>query len=102
MSTTIENVLAGFADEMQQIQEHYAGLVKTAERAGFLRLARFTQAILASEAVRSRLILKGMQEHYEDDQDLFVCPHCGLIFIGGSPEKCPVDETPGSQFEKIE
>ena len=102
MSKTLENVLAEFADEKQQDEERYTRLVKKAEETGFPRLARFIRAIVASEAVRSKLILNGMREHAEDTLDIFVCPHCGLVFLGGAPEKCPVDETQGSLFEKID
>ncbi len=102
MSKTIENLLAEIQGEMQQLLEAYVRLSQNAEEAGFPRLARFIRAVRFSETVRSRLILNGMQEHARDDLDLFVCPHCGLVFIGGAPEQCPVDEIPGDRFEKVE
>ncbi len=102
MSQTLDSLLAEFGDELQQVKDRYTQFAKMAQEAGYPRLAHFIRAIYASETVRNKLILHGMKGHAEDTLDLFVCPHCGLIFIGGSPEKCPVDETPGSQFEKVD
>ena len=101
MSVTAENLLAEFADELQQTNSRYARFVKKAEGEGFPQLAKFFRAIVASETVRSKLILSGMNAHAEENPDFFVCPHCGLIFMLGAPDKCPVDETIGSLFEKI-
>jgi rubrerythrin len=42
-----------------------------------------------------------MNGHAEDNPDFFICPHCGLVYMLDAPEKCPVDETPGTLFEKI-
>ena len=101
MSVTAENLLAEFADELQQTNDRYTQFIKIAEEAGLVQLAKFFRAIVASETVRSKLILDGLDSHSEENPDFFVCPHCGLIFMLGAPEKCPVDETLGSEFEKI-
>ena len=101
MSVTAENLLADFADELHETNSRYARFVKKAEVEGLIQLAKFFRAIVTSERVRSKLILGGMNAHAEENPDFFVCPHCGLIFMLGAPEKCPVDETLGSQFEKI-
>ena len=101
MSATTENLLAEFADELQQTSRRYTRFVKLAEEEGFSQLAKFFQAFVASETARSKLILTGMTAHAEEDPDYFVCPHCGLIFLLGAPDKCPVDETLGTLFEKI-
>jgi rubrerythrin len=101
VSVPAENLLAEFTEELRQTNSRYTRFVKKAEAEGLIQLAKFFRAIVASETVRSKLILGGMNAHAEENPDFFVCPHCGLIFMLGAPDKCPVDETPGSQFEKI-
>jgi rubrerythrin len=102
MSKTIEQLIADFADEMQQVIQRYSRFAEQAEETGFTQLAKFFRAIVASETRRSRLILPGLAAHAGDNVDVFVCPHCGLIYMPEPPEKCPVDQTPGAQFEKID
>jgi rubrerythrin len=101
VSVTAENLLAEFADELQQTSKRYKRFIKIAEGEGMIQFAKFFRAIVASETVRSKLILGGLNAHSEENPDFFVCPHCGLIFMLGAPDKCPVDETIGSEFEKI-
>jgi rubrerythrin len=101
VSVIAENLVAEFADELQQTSTRYARFIKIAEEEGLLQLAKLFRAIVASETVRSKLILGGLNAHSEENPDFFVCPHCGLIFMLSAPEKCPVDETIGSAFEKI-
>jgi rubrerythrin len=101
VSASTENLVAEFADELRQRNNRCTGFVKKAEGEGLIQLAKFFRAIVASETVRSKLILDGMNAHAEENPDFFICPHCGLIFVVGAPDKCPVDEILGSQFEKI-
>ena len=101
MSVPAENLVAEFANELQQTNARYIRFVKKAEEEELIQLAKFFRAFVVSETVRSKLILGGMNAHADENPDFFVCPHCGLFYIVGAPDKCPVDETPGSQFEKI-
>ncbi len=101
MSVTIEGLVADFADELHQVNNRYNRYVKIADEEGFSQLSKFFRAMAASETVRSKLILSGMNAHAKDKPDFFICPHCGLVFMLGAPDQCPVDETQGSLFEKI-
>ncbi|MCL4559168.1 MAG: hypothetical protein M1281_00955 [Chloroflexi bacterium] len=101
MSVSVENLSAEFSDELHQINRRNTRFVKIAEEEGFSQLAKFFRAILASATVRSKLILTGMIAHAEEDPNYFICPHCGLVFMLGAPDKCPVDETLGTLFERI-
>jgi rubrerythrin len=101
VSMTAEGLLADFADELQEVNRRYIRFAKKAEEEGFSQLAKFFRAIVASETARSKLILSGMNAHAKENPDFFVCPHCGLVFMLDAPDKCPVDETLGTQFEKI-
>jgi len=37
-----------------------------------------------------------------DDVDYWVCQHCGNLFVGETPEVCPICQHPKSEFKKIE
>lgn len=101
MTVTMDKLLADFEGELRQINHRYTRFVRIAEEAGYSQLAKFFRAMAASETARGKLILSGMNAHAEDNPDFFVCPHCGLVFMLGAPDKCPVDETLGTLFEKI-
>ena len=101
MSATEESLLAEFADELRQTERRYVRFVERAEEEGLSQLAKLFRALVASETARSRLIMSGLNAHAEEDPDFFVCPHCGLVFMLGAPDKCPVDETLGTQFMRI-
>ena len=80
----------------------YPTLAERAEAGGAAPLAHFLRGIHASEAIRRKLMLHGIVEHQDDLLDLYVCPHCGLLFIPEPPATCPVDETPGKDFIHVE
>jgi rubrerythrin len=101
MSMTVEGLLADFTEELNQISRRYTRFARIAEEEGFSQLAKFFRAMVASETARSNLIRTGMTAHAEETPDFFVCPNCGLVFMLGAPEKCPVDQTPGPLFETI-
>ncbi len=101
MSATIDDLLSDFADELQKTSQRYSTFVKKAEDEGYPPLAKFFRAIVASEAARAERFRCGMAHHAREEHDYYVCPHCGLVFLAEAPDQCPVDETQGSQFEKI-
>ena len=47
---------------------------------------------------REALMRKGLVNHADHQDEIFVCPHCGLIFLSGRPDQCPVDETSSETF----
>ncbi len=102
MSATIDDLLSDFADELLKTSQRYIPFVKKAEDEGYPQLAKFFRAIVASEAAREERFRCGMAHHAREAQDYYVCPHCGLVFIPEAPDKCPVDDTLGSQFERID
>jgi rubrerythrin len=34
--------------------------------------------------------------------EYYICPVCGHTHVGKPPERCPICNTPGSRFEKID
>ena len=101
MPATIDDLLSGFFDELQQTSNRYSSFVKQAEEAGQPQLAKLFRAVVASEMARGTLFRTGMASHANETQAYYVCPHCGLIFVPEAPDKCPVDDTLGAQFERI-
>ena len=101
MPATIDELLSAFSDELQQTSQRYAAFIQKAEELGYPQLSKFFRAIVTSEANRARLYRTGMDSHAREAAEYYVCPHCGLVMIPEAPEKCPVDETPGAQFERI-
>lgn len=101
MTATFDDLLSAFFLELGQTVVRYSPLIKQAEDAGQPRLARLFRAVVASEIARARLLQTGMTTHANEPHDYYVCPHCGLVFVTEAPEKCPVDDTPGIQFEEI-
>ncbi len=100
MSTTLDGLLTDFFDELQT-SRRCVPFVQKAEEAGFPNVAKMFRAISVSEAIREKLMRKGIVNHANDTFDYFICPHCGLMFGREAPEKCPVDDIPGAQFERI-
>jgi rubrerythrin len=100
MTRTIDDLIATFFDELQTSQR-YALFAKRVEEEGYLQVAKFFRALSASERVRQTQYRTGIAHHAMEEADLYICPGCGLVFLHDAPEKCPVDETPGAQFERI-
>ena len=101
MPTSKEELVADFQALMRE-ELPYQPFAARAEAAGHASLARFFRAIQASETIRRRLISNGVFKHRDDVVEFYVCPHCGLLFIPEPPEICPVDETPGKDFMRVE
>lgn len=101
MATTIDDLLSAFFDELQQTSCRYSPFIKRAEEEGHPQLAKLFRAVVASETARGKLFRTGIASHARETHDYYVCPHCGLVFIPDAPDKCPVDDTLGTQFERI-
>jgi rubrerythrin len=100
MTTTVNELISALFAELRTSQR-IAPFIKRAEEEGHPGVAKMLRAMTASERVREALMRTGIAEHAEDTFDYYVCPHCGLIFAQDAPEKCPVDDTLGAQFERI-
>lgn len=101
MSNSKEAILADLRAYLEG-EMPYLALAARAEAGGHAILAHYLRAIDASEAIRRRLMLNGLGTHLDEDLDLYVCPHCGLLWITDEPPvTCPVDETPGAELMKV-
>ena len=98
---TVEELQQAFLAEMQNTALRYTPFIQLAEAGGYLPVANLIRAVVASEKARSQLYSKGIAHHAGDAMDLYVCPHCGLVFAGEAPDCCPVDDTAAANFEVI-
>ena len=102
MCNSREEILADLRAHLNA-EQPYLALAARAEAGGHAILAHYLRGINASEAVRRQLMTNGFTRHQDEILDLFVCPHCGLLWITDElPETCPVDETPGKDFIRVE
>ncbi len=99
-STPLDGLISDFFADLQA-SRRCLPFVQKAEEAGYPNVAKMFRAISVSEAIRERLMRNGIVHHANDAFDYFICPFCGLIYLREAPEKCPVDDTPGVQFERI-
>lgn len=101
MSNSKEAILADLRAYLEG-EMPYPALAARAEAGGHANLAHYMRAIHTSEAIRRQLMLNGLGTHLDEDFDLYVCPHCGLLWITDEPPvTCPVDETPGAEFVRV-
>ena len=100
VNTTREDILADLRAYLTAGLP-YPALAARAEAGGHAALARFLRAVQVSETTRRQTILDGILHHQDDLLDLFVCPHCGLLFIPDPPDTCPLDETSGADFIRV-
>lgn len=101
MPATIEEILSEFANELHQTSQRYAPFISKAENEGYPLIAKFFRSIVTSENVREERFRCGMAHHAREVHDYYICPHCGLVFVPEAPEKCPVDNTLGTNFTII-
>ncbi len=101
MSQQVVDLVASFFDEIN-LSQRYQPLIQRSLEAGYPQLAKVFEALVASEQVREKLFREKVPHHVDQPSNFFVCPHCGLIYDTEAPERCLVDQTPGSQFIMIQ
>ncbi len=103
MPDPIEAQIDRFFDDLQA-HAPYLAFARQVEAAGCPQWARLLRVIARSEEVRLNLARKrffsAAQAHAADN--FFVCPECGLIVAGETPEGCPVCHTPPERFVLVE
>lgn len=103
---TSENLAAAADGENYEWTDMYEGFAKTAEKEGFIDLAkkfRMVAAIEKRHEERYRALLKNieMQEVFSRSEvKVWECRNCGHIVVGEkTPDKCPVCDHPQAYFE---
>lgn len=106
IGSTSENLAAAADGENYEWTDMYEGFAKTAEKEGFIDLAkkfRLVAAIEKRHEERYRALLKNieMQEVFSRSEvKVWECRNCGHIVVGEkAPDKCPVCDHPQAYFE---
>ena len=106
IGSTEENLLEAANGENYEWTDMYEGFAITAEKEGFLDLAKKFRAVAQIEKrheERYRALLKNieMQEVFKKSEvKVWECRNCGHIVVGTeAPDECPVCNHPQSFFE---
>ena len=104
MSTSIHGLVAALEDATQAHHTRCAEFAKQAEEIEYPQAAKLFRAMIAAEKARLKLYcrsLTAMESHQEDGYDYYICPQCGYASGDDVPDKCPVCEAGGYEFEMI-
>lgn len=106
IKTDKENLGAAIGGENYEFTEMYPGFIEQAKKennkaaAGSFDMANQVEQIhhkLFQAALKNLEAGKALK-----DAPYYVCPVCGNTVEGAAPERCPICNTPGSRFKKIE
>jgi len=105
IGSTQNNLKESIAGETHEFTEMYPGFVKVAES------EKKTDAVLAftyamkAEQVHAKLYEKALALLQAGNdmgrEKIFLCPVCGNIELGKTPDKCPICGVFGKQFREI-
>ena len=101
MSTTIDVLVTALEEEAQAHHGRYLELAKRAEEMAFPQAAKLLRAIVAAETARVRLYRESLAGCQTETHDYYICPECGVAVGEEVPEKCPLCDTQGTQFDRI-
>jgi rubrerythrin len=104
IKSTAENLDAAIAGEHYEVITMYPDFIKDAEAESAKKaLSSFKWAweVEKKHEALYRQALKDLDKETEMF-DYWGCPVCGYISERSAPEKCPVCNTPGKRFERIQ
>lgn len=103
IGTTAENLQAAIAGETYEFEEMYPPMLEAAEEENHKAKRMFGWAVEA-EAVHAKLYaeaLSAVSAGKDLDVDFYLCPVCGYIEFGQSPDECPICGVKGEKFLKM-
>lgn len=102
MSTSVDDLVKALDEEAQTRRNRYLELSERADQSDLAQPARFFRALAAIEKARQVLYRRRLISLADPTRtnEYYICPGCGYAY-GAAPEKCPVCETAGAEFERI-
>jgi rubrerythrin len=104
VSSTSENLKTAIAGENYEVTSMYPGMIADAEAEGEKKALTSFKWAYEVEKVHEALYRYAL-EHMDPDApvlEYYVCPICGYTHEGKFEGKCPVCNTPGEKFLKVE
>jgi rubrerythrin len=104
VGSTAENLKTATAGENYEVVSMYPEFIADAEKDGNKKASTSFTWAWEVEKHHEQLFKEALAKLGEaaGELEIWVCPVCGNTHIGKPPEKCPICNTPGSRFEKIE
>lgn len=104
VGSTTENLKAAIAGENYEVTTMYPGMIADAEAEGEKKAHTSFKWAYEVEKVHEALYRYAL-EHMDPNApavEFYVCPICGYTHEGKFEGKCPVCNTPGEKFLKVE
>jgi len=105
IASTAENLQSAIDGETFEFTEMYPPMEKLAAEEGHKAKTMFRFA-LGAEAVHAEIYTKALEAVKNgtdmDVSEFYLCPICGYIEMGSTPEKCPVCGAMGKVFTLVE
>jgi rubrerythrin len=104
VQSTEENLKTAMAGEDYEIKTMYPEFMADAEAEGDKKALNSFDWAWDVEKEHYELFKKALAQLGSEagDIEIYVCPVCGHTHIGTPPEKCPICNTLGKKFEKID
>jgi rubrerythrin len=106
IGATKDNLLAASIGEQHEFTEMYPAMISKAREERNDRAERSFDWANQVEKIHHGLYDKMYQEvkagQKPKDVVYYVCPVCGNTVEANAPDKCPICNTPGSKFKKID
>lgn len=96
---TKENLKEAISGETYEFKEMYPEMIKDAEAEGENSAKRSFSFANAVEEVHAKLY-QAYLDNIDNvkEEDIWVCPVCGMTFVGKADDRCPVCGTPKEKF----
>jgi rubrerythrin len=104
VGTIEENLKAAMAGENYEVVSMYPEFIADADKEGDKKASTSFKWAWEVEKGHEQLFKQALAQlgSAGGELEIWVCPVCGNTCIGKPPEKCPVCNTPGARFEKID
>jgi rubrerythrin len=106
VNSTAENLDAAISGENYEVVSMYPPMLESAQAEGDKRAAQTFKYALEVEKIHEALYRKAAESFQKGEDapetDYYVCPVCGFTHEGKLDGRCPVCNTPGERFAKID
>ncbi len=103
VKSTEENLKAAVSGETFEFEQMYPPYLEEAKKEGKDKAIQSFSYAMKAEEVHAKLFAEVMSNLSKDDDSVYyLCPVCGYIEKNTVPEVCPICNTKGSLFTKVE